>query len=69
MRGNTVVGCGDSLRDEMADTNKTACVIVVSSVIYSGLTYDRQYNGVSNEPHFRNLRLSTHDWDKVRLDA
>lgn len=48
MKGISVVGCGDNLRDYLIGTSRTAGGITDASVICTSLTKNRELNGVGN---------------------
>jgi len=68
VRGNNVARCGEGLKNIACDTSRTACVVVVSSVMCTGLL-KAYVNGVGTSPlnSRLNLRLGVEDKYKVRV--
>lgn len=62
MRGNFVIGCEDSLRNEVAGISRTAGAVVVSSIIYKGLLNGRDLNGAG-----KSILRYVHDRFKLKL--
>lgn len=63
-RGISVVGCGNSVRDEVTGTVRTVDVVVISLVIYyTGQPNNRDVNGAEKTLRFFGLdsRMSTQD--------
>lgn len=51
VRGDYVVRYGDSLRDEVLNTNRTAAAVIVSSVVCTSLHNGCDTNSVGKSPN------------------
>lgn len=65
----SVIECGNSLRDVVADTNWTVGAVAVSSVLCAGLHNGWDVNGVGKAIKYFGVdsHQSMQDWYKVRL--